>query len=230
MLGSIIISVFVLMLILFVYFEYKNEKKYQEEKRQKRQGYRKEEKTSIKKPSTEKAPIEKPTEAPEQILRQKNLEEKKPSFAPPQKETVEQKSKKEPTVELPAIKKETVEVIEKPKSIPISLANYPKFDHSRLLDMGLSQEEAKEFVKELIPQIGTHIPLIKEAMAIPDFNSMERLTHSIKGSSTTVGTGGVSDLLVDFNTYLKSGAEPAIAEAYLEHLNHYYEELKEQYS
>ena len=96
--------------------------------------------------------------------------------------------------------------------------------------MGLSQEEAKEFVQELIPQIGAQIPLLKEAMAISDFRNMEQLTHSIKGSSTTVGTGGVSDLLADFNTYLKSGAEPAIAEAYLEHLNHYYEELKEQYA
>jgi HPt (histidine-containing phosphotransfer) domain-containing protein len=59
---------------------------------------------------------------------------------------------------------------------------------------------------------------------------MERLTHSIKGSSTTVGTGGVSDLLVDFNTYLKTGRELAIAEAYLEQLKHYCEELKQQYS
>lgn len=225
MIGSIIISVFLLMLILFVYLEYKNEKKYQEERRQRRQGNRKE----------EKRPIEKPTEVPEQILSQKNVEEEKPPSAPPQKqaiekETLEQKSKKTPTVESPTIKKETVEVIEKPESVTVSLADYPKFDHSRLIDMGLSQEEAKEFVKELIPQIGTQIPLIKEAMAIPDFHNMERLTHSIKGSSTTVGTGGVSDLLVDYNTYLKTGTELAIAEAYFEHLKHYYEELKEQYA
>ena len=96
--------------------------------------------------------------------------------------------------------------------------------------MGLSKAEAKEFVAELIPQIETQIPLIKEAMAISDFHNMERLTHSIKGSATTVGTGGVSDLLVDFNTYLKTGTELAIVEAYLEQLNHYCEELKEQYS
>ena len=220
MIGSIIIFVFVLVLILFVYFAYKNEKKYQEEKRQRRQSKRKEEETSIKKP----------TEVPKQILRQKNLEEKKPSFTPHHKETVYEKSKKEPTVEPPAIKKETVEVTEKPKSIPVSLANYPKFDHTRLIEMGLSQEEAKEFVQELIPQLGTQIPLIKKAMDVSDFDSMERLTHSIKGSSTTVGTGGVSDLLTDYNTYLKTGTEVAIAEAYLEHLKHYYEELKEQYS
>jgi len=96
--------------------------------------------------------------------------------------------------------------------------------------MGLSDEEAKEFVAELIPQIGAQIPLIKEAIAISDFQNMERLTHTIKGSSTTVGTGGVSDLLIEFNTYLKTGTEPVLAEAYLEQLNHYYEELKEQYA
>ena len=59
---------------------------------------------------------------------------------------------------------------------------------------------------------------------------MEELTHSIKGSATNLGTGGISDLIVDYDTYLKTGAEPAIAEAYFEHLNHYYEKLKEQYS
>lgn len=202
MIGYIIISVFILILVLFVYREYKNEKKYEEERRQRRQDTRKKEKKPIEKPSIKEAPKKVPIE-------------KKPSPAPVQKKTIE---------------KETVEVIEEPKDIAISLSDYPKFDHSRLIEMGLSQEEAKEFVRELIPQIGSQIPLIKEAMAIPDFHEMERLTHSIKGSSTTVGTGGVSDLLADFNTYLKSGAEPAIAEAYVEQLKYYCEELKEQYS
>jgi len=220
MIGSIIISVFVLILILFVYIEYKNEKKYQEERRQTRQINRKEGKSS-----TKKTPIVKPTEVPKQILR-----EKKPPYVAPKKETVEQKSEKVPTVESPTIEKETIEVTEKPKIVALSLRNYPKFDHSRLLEMGLSDEEAKEFVAELIPQIGAQIPLIKEAIAISDFQNMERLTHTIKGSSTTVGTGGVSDLLVEFNTYLKTGTEPVLAEAYLEQLNHYYEELKEQYA
>jgi len=171
MIGSIIISLFVLIIILFVYITYKNEKKYREERCQKRQNVKKEE-----------------------------------------------------------IKTETEEVTKKPKNIKISLEKYPKFDHSRLLKMGLSQEEAKEFVTELILQIETQIPLVKEAMAISDFLGMERLTHSIKGSSTTVGRGGVSDLLIDYNTYLKTGTEPAIAEAYFEQLQHYCEELKEQYA
>jgi len=107
---------------------------------------------------------------------------------------------------------------------------YPHFNYNRLLEMGLSEEEAQEFVQELIPQIGEQIPLIDEAMKIPDFHKMERLTHSIKGSSTNIGTGGVSDLLVDYNTYLKKGEEIRIAQAYQKHLKHYYQKLKEQFS
>ncbi len=216
MIGSIIISLFVLILVLFIYFTYKNKKKYKEERRQKHQNNRKEEKSTVK-----KARIEKPTEADAQTHREKNLEEKKSPFMAPEKVTVEQKSKKAPTVE---------EVIEKPKATTISLGDYPKFDHSRLKDMGLSEEEAIEFVTELIPQIETQIPFIKEAMINTDLDHMERLIHSIKGSSTTVGTGGISDLLVDYDAYLRTGTEPVILEAYFEHLKHYYEELKEQYS
>ena len=205
MIGYIILSVFILIIFLFVYNQYRNEKKYQEERRQKR--------------DRGKPPVA----------------EKKPSPLPPQnkdikKEPVEQETKKTPIVESPTIIEETVEVTEEPKNIAITLADYPKFNNSRLLDMGLSQEEANDFVKELIPQIGAQIPLIREALESSDFHTLERLTHSIKGSSTTVGTGGVADLISDFNTYLKSGAELSIAGAYVEQLNHYYEELKKQYT
>jgi chemotaxis protein histidine kinase CheA len=96
--------------------------------------------------------------------------------------------------------------------------------------MGLSDEEAKEFVEELIPQIETQIPLIEKELAIPDFHQMERLTHSLKGSATNLGTGGISDLLVECNTYLKTGTDIDIATAYFGYLKHYTQELKEQYA
>ncbi len=198
MIGYIIISVFILIIILFVYREYKKEKEYQEERHQKRQG------------NKEKGSIEEPAYTHEHIPTQKELKEKEPVEKKPEPELIP-----EPIVT---------------KKIDLPEASYPKFNHSRLLDMGLSQEDAKEFVQELIPQIEAQIPLIKEARVISDFQAMEQLTHSIKGSSTTVGTGGVSDLLIDFNTYLKTGTEVIIAEAYLEHLKHYCEELKKQYT
>ena len=96
--------------------------------------------------------------------------------------------------------------------------------------MGLSDDEAKEFVTELIPQLEEQIPLIEEALNIPDYHQIERLTHSIKGSATNIGTGGISDLLVDYNTYLKEGTDIDISKAYFEHLKHYTQELKTQYA
>ena len=198
MIGYIIISVFILIIILFIYREYKKEKEYQKERHQKRQG------------NKEKGSIEEPAYTHEHIPTQKELKEKEPVEKKPEPELIP-----EPIVT---------------KEIDLPEASYPKFNHSRLLDMGLSQEDAKEFVQELIPQIEAQIPLIKEAIVISDFQTMEQLTHSIKGSSTTVGTGGVSDLLIDFNTYLKTGTEVIITEAYLEHLKYYCEELKKQYS
>ena len=96
--------------------------------------------------------------------------------------------------------------------------------------MGLSDEEAQEFVQELIPQLEEQIPPIEKVLVNSDFHQMERLTHSIKGSATNLGTGGISDLLVECNTYLKTGTDIDIAQAYFEHLKHYTRELKKQYS
>jgi HPt (histidine-containing phosphotransfer) domain-containing protein len=209
-------------IILFVYLEYRNEKKYQEERRQKRPSVKKEEKKPLRKPT--KVPSAKELEAKKE--QEKKLEEKKLEEKRLEEKRLEEKRLEEKRLEEKKLEEKKQEL----KSTTVSLADYPKFDHSRLMEMGLSEEEAKEFVAELIPQIGAQIPLIKEAIAISDFHDLEQLTHSIKGSSSTVGTGGISDLLDDFNTYLKTGKEPTIIEAYFEHLKHYYEELKRQYS
>jgi len=116
------------------------------------------------------------------------------------------------------------------EKIKLPTCNYSKFTHIRLLEMGLSDEEAQEFIQELISQIEVQIPLIKEVLEIPDFHQMERLTHSIKGSATNLGTGGISDLLVEYNTYLKKQTNIDIAKTYFEYLVHYTGELKQQYT
>ena len=267
----IIIGIFVLIIAIIIYFEYKNEKDYQENRRNRAEDRKKTKppyssKEKIKKPSKEKnekaAKVKaKPPRPKERSLPQEKKEtasnvyelknEKisvvEPRKVPSAKELKEEEEKKLKEERLKKEKNEEQRLEEKnlevqkpePESIPepvvtkkidLPECNYPKFDHSRLVEMGLSDDEAKEFVAELIPQLETQIPLIKEAMGISDFHNMERLTHSIKGSSTTVGTGGISDLLVEFNTYIKTGREPAIIEAYFEHLKHYSQELKEQYS
>ncbi len=121
-----------------------------------------------------------------------------------------------PTSKSPEPTKPSIEK-QKESSIPpkfekiLPQAHYPRFSHQRLIDMGLSDDEAKEFVRELIPQLESQIPLIEAVLNIPDFHQMESLTHSIKGSATNIGTGGISDLLVDYNTYLKSNTDSEIA-------------------
>ena len=132
--------------------------------------------------------------------------------------------KPEPKTE---VKIETPEIIETKK---LPEAKYPEFTHIRLVEMGLSDEEAQEFVADLISQLETEIPLLDAAMKEGDFHKMEQLTHGIKGSSSNLGTGGVSDLLAEYNTYLRTGTDIDIAKAYLEHLIHYTNELKVQYA
>lgn len=197
-----ILSIFVFIIILIIFLEYRNEKKYQEKRRQQRPTKR----TTPPEEPKKVAPKTRPAPKPELEPKPKPKPEVKP----------EPEAKPEPKIEV----KET-------KKLPE--ANYPPFTHVRLVEMGLSDEEAKEFVGELIPQLEVEIPLIEAAIQDGDLHKIERLTHGIKGSATNLGTGGVSDLLVEYNTYLKTGTDIDIAKAYLEHLVHYTNELKAQY-
>jgi len=106
---------------------------------------------------------------------------------------------------------------------------YPDFDNSRLLGMGLSQKDADDFVLELIEQIDDHIPKIEAAIGADDFENVERLTHSLKGSATNLGTGGVADQLIEFNTYCKSGKNKEKVENYLASLKTCQAKLKKQF-
>jgi len=220
MLGTVILSIFILLVIILVFTEYRNEKKYQEERRQSR-----EKQESNRRTSPSQAPDKvTPKAEPAPKVEAKPEPKIEPKIEVKVEPKVEEKTepKPEPKIEVP--KEEAKEAKKLPE------ANYPPFTHVRLVEMGLSDEEAKEFVAELIPQIEEQIPLIEEAMNIPDFHQMEKLTHSIKGSATNIGTGGVSDLLVACNTYLKTGTDIDIAKAYFEHLKQYTQELKEQYA
>ena len=264
MYALIVVAIFVFIVAVIVYLEYRNEKAYQVERKK-----RKDERKTTKAPYDPKAKVQKPkldkkekeakrkTTTPgakEKPKPQKKQETsttdayalkddtkyiKKAPSAKELRETEEQEKLKELKLKEKRLEAERVEAKrvedKKPepkitKTIDLPECNYPKFDYSRLVGMGLSEDEAIEFIKELIPQIETQIPLIQEAMDKEDFYSMERLTHSIKGSSTTVGSGGVSDLLVAYNTYLKTGEEIEVAKEYQKYLKHYYEALKTQYA
>jgi len=248
MLASIVIGTIILVILLVVYREYKNEKKYQEERTKQKERKKKKltPKVTRRSPSAPKAEAEKETSpaAPSSEIPQEKpsapvqkpippATEKKVQEIPVSKPEEHKAPKKSPDQKKPKPSTEPAEE-KKPaapeeEALELPKGEYPLFNYDRLIEMGLSEAEAHEFIQELIPQIGDQIPLIDEAMEIPDFHQMERLTHSIKGSSTTIGTGGVSDLLVDYNTYLKEGKEVRIAKAYQEHLKRYYEKLKKQF-
>jgi len=231
MFASVVIGIFVFIIAIIVYVEYKNEKTYQEERKHRSEARRKpkppykpEEK--IQKPVQEKKATVNRKKAPTPEIKEPVVPKKEENRVTPYVVDVQKPSEEKKTVReeiAPAVKIEE-------KTYDLPACEYPKFDYSRLLKMGLSEDEAIEFIKELIPQIKTQLPLIKETMDKRDFQNMERLTHSLKGSSTTVGTGGVSDLLVEFNTYLKTGKDIPVAETYLKHLNHYTDELEKQFT
>ena len=151
-------------------------------------------------------------------------------FLKSKKEKVE--NDKEQTVEV----KPTVKTQESPKPkvvVPKKVfpeAKYKAFDHSRIItDLGLAEEDAKEFIDDLIAQIDSTIPLIQKAVEAKDIKKLEELTHSIKGSATNLGSEGVASLLIDFNTYLKTDEDIEIIQRYFEHLEYYAKELKAQY-
>ena len=232
----IVIGIVIATIVFVIYKEYQNEKRYRLEQEAKRRKRR--QKLSPK--------VEKRTSPVPRTTKEETKNEAKPRFereTTPKKEseetvkkretqkTVPNKTKKESVVTTPAQKSVPL-VAEENKTPPTQLPSgeYPDFSYQRLLDMGLSDEEAQEFVQELIPQIDEQIPKIEAAMEIPDYHKMERLTHSIKGSSTNIGEGGVADVLVDYNTYLKTGKDMSIIRAYHKHLITYLEKLKKRFS
>ncbi len=51
----------------------------------------------------------------------------------------------------------------------------------------------------------------------------------VKGSATNLGTGGISDVLVDFNTYMKTDNDTSVIAGHMRNLNRALKELKEQF-
>jgi uncharacterized phage infection (PIP) family protein YhgE len=201
------------------------------EEKQKREAERRKRESAAKAEAEERARREEAARQKAQMAaREKEREERLKRAA----EAAKEKAEKEAAAKREVAKKKSVQAAETPRessevSAPITLPDYPAFSHERLLEMGLSDEDAKAFVQELIEQIETEIPLIEAAMLQHDFHQMERVTHGIKGSSTNVGTGGVTDLIVAYNTYLKTGTDMAIAAIYHARLKKELERLKTQY-
>lgn len=139
--------------------------------------------------------------------------------------------------EVPEVEETVVEVEEVPEvTAPEEPAadesyDYPPFDHSRTMEeFGLDEDEAGEFIQELIKQVDDVLPDLEAAIASQDEKQMEELSHMIKGSATNLGTGGIADVLIDFNTYLKKAHDPAIVAQHMKNLHRALKDLKEQFS
>ena len=109
--------------------------------------------------------------------------------------------------------------------------DYGSFNHQRLVEgMGLSPEEADEFVMELIGQLEAAIGQLDELIEKGDYTEVEHVTHGLKGAALNIGEGGVAQLLIDYNTYMKHGTEKPIVEAYQTRLKQTVSDLKVEYS
>ena len=108
--------------------------------------------------------------------------------------------------------------------------DYPAFDNTRTLEeFGLSKEEADDFIVDLIQQIEDEMPGLVAAVEANDSKQIEDISHMIKGSATNLGTGGVADVLVDFNTYMKTASDADVIAKHMKNLDHALKELKEQF-
>ncbi len=112
--------------------------------------------------------------------------------------------------------------------VDIPTKQYPKYDNSRAVDeMGLSQEEADSFVLDLIKAIEVEIPSIESAILKGDYKSIEEIVHTITGTASTLGSGGISSAFISF--YGSVQHRDGMQEEYihLQNIKHYLAELKE---
>ncbi len=136
--------------------------------------------------------------------------------AEPQKPEVRTRPEKRPEPEVPAKSFE-------PKP-------YPEYDNTRAMEqLGLSQEEADMFISELVVQIEEELPNLDAAYEQNDLERLEKVSHMLKGSATSLGEGGVADILVELNTYCKSGKDRGVIGEHLKNLHYYFGKLKEKF-
>ncbi|UFH60285.1 Hpt domain-containing protein [Sulfurovum mangrovi] len=222
MFGTVLLIIIVLGIGGVIYFEYKSAQKYKKEREEKRKQRKESAPSRVGPVKTVKK-----EEEPKPKAESKSKSEPKPKPEPVEEKAVvteEVTAKPEPVI----VKEEAEEEVPE-KELPA--CNYPPFDHSRTVEsLGLSDEDAKEFVGELISQLDSHLPLIAKEVEAGNFHALEQLTHSVKGSATNLGIGGVADLLTDFNTYLKEGKDVDVVKSYYACLETYTQKLKEQYA
>ncbi|NPA29070.1 MAG: hypothetical protein GXO33_02680 [Epsilonproteobacteria bacterium] len=163
-----------------------------------------------------------PSERPKPKSEPQSVQEPPRQTQPP---TIEAKPT-DPPAPIKETKREEDPLVEE-----ITRKDYGLFDHSRLIEeMGLAEEEVSEFIVELIHQIEAALPDIENELKAGNREKMERITHGLKGAALNLGSGGITDLLVEYNTYLKKQGEPAVIQAFQQRLKEHLSELKTRYA
>ncbi|WP_345977779.1 hypothetical protein [Sulfurimonas sp. HSL3-7] len=130
------------------------------------------------------------------------------------------------------VKKEEKTLEEQFDSLEITIPTkiYPKFDNSRAVDeMGLSQEDADAFVLDLIKAIEAEVPKIDMALTNGDYKSLEEIVHTITGTSSTLGSGGISSALISFYAAVQHHDSLQKLFIHQQNVKHYLSSLKEEY-
>ena len=115
------------------------------------------------------------------------------------------------------------------ESIPTK--QYAPYNNSRAVDeMGLSQEDADAFVSDLIKAIEVEIPTIEAAIMTQDYKVIEEIVHTITGSASTLGSGGISSAFISFYAAVQHRDSFQKIYVQLQNVKYYLKELKEQFS
>ena len=181
------------------------------------------------------ASIEAPTPEPEPIIEEvpePELTTTAEEEIEPEAPTLEPFIVEEEFEESEIVEADTVADVEvPPEPIVEDTYDYATFDNTRTMEeFGLSREEANDFILDLITQVEEELVKLEAAVEAHDTKKIEDISHMIKGSATNLGTGGIADVLVDFNTYMKSASEPEVIASHMRNLHRAYDELKTQFS
>ncbi len=127
---------------------------------------------------------------------------------------------------------ESIDEIVEPLVETPDITKYPPFSHERAKrEFGLGDSEAVEFIKDLVVQLDDELPLLRKALDDDDIAEIRRLSHLLKGSSSSLGDGGVSDAIASLDEYLSGGgSDLQMIGAMIVDVEHYSVELKSSYS
>ena len=110
----------------------------------------------------------------------------------------------------------------------IPTKQYAPYTNERAVDeMGLSQEDADSFVLDLIKAIEVEIPAMEAGIMTQDYKVIEEIVHTITGSASTLGSGGISSAFISFYAAIQHRDSFQKIYVQLQNVKYYLQELKD---